>query len=146
MVDGHGLCLSLPPETRIGLLVEFKAPRQAIPNQDMSARLDVQAVASGCRVDQSHRKLSSVPELDILGILDIPQGLTELISDGLQVLDDTLPVMLEPIVLNEPFYIFPVDDIDQSIVVKRRSSGLDITNDNGYIKISKVLPFFSFRW
>ena len=54
VVDGYGLDLSLPPKTRIGLLVQFETPRQAIPDQDVSTRLDVQAVTSGCGVNGLH--------------------------------------------------------------------------------------------
>ena len=54
-------------------------------------------MASGCRMNQCHRELSGIPKLNVLRILDIPQRLSELISDGFQVLDDALPVMLEPV-------------------------------------------------
>lgn len=90
MMDGHCLSLSLSPKTDVGLLVQFESPRQAVPNQDVTTGLDVQTVTCGCGMDQRYRKLSCVPQLDIFGLLDISQVLSELISYVFQVLDDAL--------------------------------------------------------
>lgn len=51
VVDGDHLCLALPPEASIGLLVEFKAPCQAEPDQNVSTLLDVQTMSGRGRVD-----------------------------------------------------------------------------------------------
>src|SRR5699024_2180126 len=41
MVDRYGLALSLPPESCIRLLIQFQAPGQAKPDQDVATLLDV---------------------------------------------------------------------------------------------------------
>lgn len=50
MVDGDHLCLSLPPQSGIGLLVQLQAPCQSKPDQDVSTLLDVQTVAGRGRI------------------------------------------------------------------------------------------------
>ena len=92
-MDGDHLCLTLPPETGIGLLIQFKAPCQTKPDHDVSALLDVQTVSGRCRVDQSDRDLAGVPVLDVTTGLAVLHGDLELF----QMVDDALPVMLEPV-------------------------------------------------
>ena len=45
MVDGDHIGLALPPKSGIRLLVQFQAPRQSKPDQDVSALLDIQSMS-----------------------------------------------------------------------------------------------------
>ena len=72
MVDGDHIRLPLPPESGIGLLIQFQAPCQSKPDQDVSTLLDVQTVSGRCRMDQGHRDIPSVPILDVGAALDVP--------------------------------------------------------------------------
>ena len=85
--------LSLPPKPGIGLLIQLQRPGQPKPDQDVSALLDVQAMSGRCRMDQGDRDVSSIPILDVGTPLDIPDFDLQL----RQMVDDTLPVMLEPL-------------------------------------------------
>ena len=79
MVYGYGLLLSLPPESRVCLLIKLKAPRQPKPNQNVSAFLDVQAVAGRGGVNQGNGNTPGVPISDILALLDNLDNLYSLV-------------------------------------------------------------------
>ena len=72
MVNGYSLLLPLPPEPRVCLLIKLKAPGQSKPNQDVSALLNVQAVAGGSGMNQGNGNTPFVPVLDVLGLFYIP--------------------------------------------------------------------------
>ena len=93
--------LPLPPKTSVGLLIQFQRPGQSEPDQDVSTLLDVQTVSGRCRMDQCDRDVPGVPVLDVSAALDVP----DFDFQFRQMVDDTLPVMLEPVCNQKRFSV-----------------------------------------
>lgn len=71
--DRFGL-LPLPPQSGIGLLVEFQTPGQAKLHQHISACLQFQAMTSSGRMQQTNLQPSGVPVPNTVGGLDFLIG------------------------------------------------------------------------
>ena len=63
MVDVHTLGLPLPCKAGIHLLVQLKAPRDGVPDDGMTAGLEVETVTHTCRMSEQDRHLPPIPRL-----------------------------------------------------------------------------------
>ena len=87
-VNDDALGLALAVEPRFALGVKLQAPGQAVPDQVVTALLQVQPVSGKCRMDEGHRDLSRVP---VGEVLRLSQFL------GFHPLPDMVLIVLEPV-------------------------------------------------
>src|SRR5690606_13865127 len=79
------LLLPLPVQPSVGLLVKLQAVRQAKPDDDIAARLQVQAMPGAGSVRQVKGNIACVPVADFIAPLQHP-GLTESLQDAVAVM------------------------------------------------------------
>ena len=89
VVNDYGFCLlSLSPQSGVGLLIQFQAPREPEPDQRGTTGLKVQAVSGRSGMNYRHRNIARVPVNNVLGSFYFPDGETLL---------NPLKVMFEPV-------------------------------------------------
>ena len=85
--------LPLPPQSGVGLLVEFQTPCQPKPHQHISACLQIQAMPGSGWVQQTNLQPSGIPVPDTVGGLDFLIGNIQFSQSLL----NPLQIMLEPV-------------------------------------------------
>ena len=67
------LFLSLPIESRIGLLVLLEAPGQAVPHNDMASCLQIESVGRTCWMRQQDLDAPRIPVPHLFGAMQDPR-------------------------------------------------------------------------
>ena len=80
VIDSADVLLSGSVQSLVGLLVKLQRPGEPVPDYDVPAVLEVQAVADACGVCQGDRYLAAVPGLDVLGLVKLSAGYALLYS------------------------------------------------------------------
>jgi hypothetical protein len=129
--------LSLPPQSGIGLNVEFQAPRQTKPNEGAASGLQIQSMAGTRGMNQPDRDLLRVPFL--YAVLVINSGV--FYPNAPQSLRNTFKIMLVPVRDKNRFSLLGFDDVLKGVelVIVDNFSGAFI-RINGAIRHLGELP------
>ena len=89
VVDAADVLLPRTVQPLVCLLVQFQAPRQAVPNDDVSAILQIQPMPYARRMCQRDENLTAIPCIDIGRLVQRPAG------DALLDADDIMAIGVE---------------------------------------------------